>query len=323
MSIEMEPAEINSLPRLNEQGPDDLFICCASFEERCLSSAGTMGVDFLTRYAVIFMVEDPEFKQEIEHNMYRLQTELRKKTTEGVFVVTCQRGNPVEGVNQLSNILKQCKLDTDNSPFITIDISGFTKLYLLELLNYLVNERKLGMPRILHTTQKYLPTRLTRGIEQITTIPNYYGSPSLEKETAMVLFLGFEPDRALSVWKQFNPAKTIALITNPPRTGNPEYVKYARDNNADLLAQPSVSVRDVPSDNPQGVKEVLESVCGELEESHNVVIGPFGTKSQVVGVFLFCAQHRQVQVIYSFPATYTKSYLKRQPGATLVLPATL
>ncbi len=323
MSIEMEPAEIKSLPRLNEQGPDDLFICCASFEERCLSSAGTMGVDFLTRYAVIFMVEDPEFKQEIEHNMYRLQTELRKKTTEGVFVVTCQRGNPVEGVNQLSNILKQCKLDTDNSPFITIDISGFTKLYLLELLNYLVNERKLGMPRILHTTQKYLPTRLTRGIEQITTIPNYYGSPSLEKETAMVLFLGFEPDRALSVWKQFNPAKTIALITNPPRTGNPEYVKYARDNNADLLAQPSVSVRDVPSDNPQGVKEVLESVCGELEESHNVVIGPFGTKSQVVGVFLFCAQHRQVQVIYSFPATYTKSYLKRQPGATLVLPATL
>ena len=323
MSIVTEPTEITSLPRLNEKGPDDLFICCASFEERCLSSASTMGADFLTKYAVIFMVEDPAFKREIEHNMYRLQTELRKKTTEGVFVITCQRGNPVEGVGQLDKIMDKCKLNTEDGPYITIDISGFTKLYLLELLNYLVNQRKPGMPRILHTTQKYLPTRLTRGIEQITTIPNYYGSPSLEKETAMVLFLGFEPDRALSVWKQYNPARTIALITNPPRTGNPDYLKYARDNNTDLLSQPSVSVRDVPPDNPQGVKGVLESIYKELEETYNVVIGPFGTKSQVVGVFLFCFEHRKVQVIYSFPATYTKSYLKRQPGATLILPAAL
>jgi hypothetical protein len=194
---------------------------------------------------------------------------------------------------------------------------------LLELLNYLVNEKKLGMPRILHTTQKYLPTRLTRGIDQITTIPNYYGSPSLEKETALVLFLGFEPDRALSVWKQYNPAITIALITNPPRTGNPDYLKYARDNNIDLLSQPSVTVRDVPPDNPQGVRDMLSSIYNELKETYNMVIGPFGTKSQVVGVFLFCAEHRKVQVIYSFPATYTKSYLKRQPGATLILPAAL
>jgi hypothetical protein len=323
MSIAAEPTEITSLPRLNEQGPDDLFICCASFEERCLSSTHTMSVNFLTKYAVIFMVEDPAFKQEIEHHMYRLQTVLRNKTTEGVFVITCQRGSPVEGVGQLENIMKQCKLNNINGPFITIDISGFTKLYLLELLNYLVNEKKLGMPRILHTTQKYLPTRLTRGIEQITTIPNYYGSPSLEKETAMVLFLGFEPDRALSVWKQYNPAKTIALITNPPRAGHPDYLKYARDNNTDLLSLPSVIVRDVPPDNPQGARDVLESIYKELKETYNMVIGPFGTKSQVVGVFLFCAEYRKVQVIYSFPATYTKSYLKRQPGATLILPAGL
>ena len=323
MSTVTEPIEITSLPRLNDKGADDLFICCSSFEERCLSSANTMGVDYLTKYAVIFMVEDPQFKQEIEHNMYRLQTELRNKTTEGVFVITCQRSNPIEGVSQLENILKQCRLNNETGPYITVDISGFTKLYLLELLNYLVEEKRLCMPRILHTTQKYLPTRLTRGIEQITTIPNYYGIPSLEKETALVLMLGFEPDRALSVWKQYNPAKTIALITNPPRSGNPEYVKYARENNADLLSQPTVSVRDMPPDDPQGVKEVLESIYEEFEEDYNMVIGPFGTKSQVVGVFLFCTHHRNVQVIYSFPSTYTKSYLKRQPGVTLILPAAL
>jgi hypothetical protein len=320
MKAVMEPKEIKSLTRLNERGPDDLFICCASFEERCLSSTATMGADFLTKFAVIFVFEEPPYNKQVEHNMFQLQTQLRKKTTEGIFVISCQRENPLEGINQLEDILRQCKLKTDGGPHITIDISGFTKIYLLELLHYLAIVKSLAIPRLLHTTQRYLPTKLTRGIEQITTIPNFFGSPSLEKATVLTLFLGFEPERALAVWKQFNPAKTMALITNPPRYGNLDYLKYAQQNNANLLSQPSVEVRDVTADNPYAVKNVLETIYEETKDTFNMVIGPFGTKPQVVGVFLFCLEHRKVQVVYSFPATYTRSYLRRQPGPTLLLP---
>jgi len=320
MKAVTEPMEIKSLTRLNEHGPDDLFICCASFEERCLSSTAKMGVDFLTKFAVIFVVEEPLYKQQVEHNMFRLQTELRKKATEGIFVISCQRESPIEGINQLEDVLRQCKLKTDGGPFITVDISGFTKIYLLELLHYLVMDKSLGIPRLLHTTQRYLPTRLTQGIEQITTIPNFFGGSSLEKETVLVLFLGFEPERALAVWKQFNPARTIALITNPPRYGNLDYLKYAQQSNSSLLSQPSVEVRDVLADNPYAVKKVLEAIHEETKDSFNMVIGPFGTKPQVVGVFLFCSEHRKVQAVYSFPTTYTRSYLRRQPGPTLLLP---
>ena len=320
MKVVTEPMEIKSLTRLNEYGPDDLFICCASFEERCLSSTATMGADFLTKFAVIFAVEEPFYKKQVENNMFRVQTELRKKTTEGIFVISCQRENPLEGINQLEDVLRQCKLKTDEGPFITVDISGFTKIYLLELLHYLVIDKSLGIPRLLHTTQRYLPTRLTRGIEQITTIPNFFGSPSLDKATVLTLFLGFEPERALRVWKQFNPAKTIALITNPPRYGNLDYLKYAKQNNADLLSQASVEVRDVTADNPYAVKNVLKAIHEETKDKFNMVIGPFGTKPQVIGVFLFHLEHREAQVVYSFPATYTRSYLRRQPGSTLLLP---
>ncbi|MFC1901501.1 hypothetical protein ACFLX3_01030 [Chloroflexota bacterium] len=323
MKAVTEPAEIKSLSRINEHGPDDLFICCASFEERCLSSAAKMGVDFVTKFAVIFVVEEPLYRKQVEQNMFRLQTELRKKATEGIFVISCQRENPLEGINQLEDVLKQCQLKSSGGPYITVDISGFTKIYLLELLHYLVTEKNLGIPRLLHTTQRYLPTKLTRGIEQITTIPNYFGSPSLEKETALVLLLGFEPERALAVWKQLNPARTIALITNPPRHGNADYLKYARQNNTDLLSLPSVEVGDMPADNPYALKGVLEAVYEETKDSFNMVIGPFGTKPQVAGVFLFCQEHRKVQVIYSFPSTYTRSYLRRQPGTTLLLPVAL
>jgi len=320
MKAASEPIEVERLTKLNEYGPDDLFICCASFEDRCISSTSKMGTDFRTRFAVIFVIEEPFYKKQVDTNLLKLQSALGKRTAKGIFVISCKKEEPVDGVSQLKNIWEQCKPRDSKEPFITIDISGFTKIYLLELLHYLVIELNLGIPRMLHTTQTYLPTKLTRGVEQITTIPNFFGSPSLEKQTILILFLGFEPERSLAVWKHFNPSKTIALITNPPRYENLDYVKYARNNNSYLLSQPSVEVRDVPPDNPYAVKNVLEAIYNDTRGSFNMVVGPFGTKPQAVGMFLFCLERPKAQVVYSFPVKYTKSYLERMPGPTLLLP---
>ncbi|MFC1952368.1 hypothetical protein ACFLV8_01845 [Chloroflexota bacterium] len=320
MKTVAELVEVEHLTKLNEYGPDDLFICCASFEDRCLSSVSGMGTDFRTRFAVIFFIEESLYKKQVETNLFKLQSELGKRTTEGIFVIRCQRDGPIEGIAQLRNIWGQCKPRDRDEPFITIDISGFTKIYLFELLHYFMVELNLGLSRLLHTTQRYLPTKLTRGVQQITTINNFFGSISYEKETVLVLLLGFEPDRSLAVWKHFNPAKTIALITNPPRYGNLDYLKYARENNSFLLSQPSVEVIDVPADSPYVVKSVLEAIHNDTRGLFNMVIGPFGTKPQVIGVFLFCLDYPKVQVVYSFPVKYTRSYLKRKPGPTLLLP---
>ncbi len=320
MKAHDELVEIEHLTRLNEFGPDDLFICCASFEDRCISGGLKAGAGFRVKFSIIFVIEEAFFQRQVEANLFKLQTELSKKTSEGVFVIRCQRDDPVEGISQLKAIWPRCRPKDPDEPFITIDISGFSKIYLLELLHFLVAEQSLGIPRIIHTTQTYSPTRLTRGVEQITTVPNFFGTISFDKQNLLVLFLGFEPERALTVWKHFNPTRTIALITNPPRNGNLDYLEYARKNNSHLLAQPAVEVRDVPADDPHAVRNVLEAIYHEVRDSFNVIIGPFGTKPQTVGIFLFCLEHPKAQVVYSFPVDYTKSYLQRKPGRTLLLP---
>ena len=313
------PVEVDSLPRLNEYGPDDLFICCASFENRCLAAAAKMGTNFRVRFSVIFVIEEPRYQQLIDTNLYKLQSLLSRRTAEGVFVIRCQRDDPIDAISQLKGVWSRCHPKDDEEPFITIDISGLTKVYLLGLLHYLVAELNLGIPRVVYTTQTYSPTRLTQGVEQITTVANFFGSTSLDKETVLVLFLGFEPERSLSVWKHYSPARTIALITTP-RQGKIDYLKYAEKNNAFLLSQPSVEVRNVSADNPYNVRSVLEAIYDEIKGSYNMVIGPFGTKPQTVGIFLFWFEHTKVQIVYSFPIEYTKSYLKRKPGPTLILP---
>jgi hypothetical protein len=315
-----EPIPVDTLPRLNEYGADDLFICCASFEERCLSGALRLGSGFRVRYSVVFVIEEPFYTKEVDTNLYKLQGQLGRHTGEGVYIIRCQRDNPAEAISQLKSIWQKIKPKDSDDPHITLDISGFTKIYLLQLLYFIVAEQNLGIPRIIHTTQSYMPTKLTRGVEQITTVSNFFGTISFEKQTLLVLLLGFEPERSLSVWKHFNPSRTIALISNPPRDGQMDYLEYAQKNNAFLLSQPSVELRDMPPDDPYGVRSILENIYHEVRDVSNVVIGPFGTKPQTIGVFLFCLDHPKVQVVYSYPTSYTRSCLQRQPGTTLLLP---
>ena len=315
-----EPIPIDTLPRLNEYGSDDLFICCASFEERSLTGASRLGAGFRVRYSVIFVIEEPFYTKEVDANLSKLQGQLSHHTAEGVYIIRCQRDNPAEAISQLKNIWCKIKPKDSDEPYVTLDISGFTKIYLLQLLYFIVAEQNLGIPRIIHTTQSYMPTKLTRGVEQITTVANFFGTVSFEKQTLLVLLLGFEPERSLSVWKHFNPARTIALISNPPRDGQTDYLEYAQKNNAFLLSQPNVELRDVPPDDPYNVRNVLEGIYHEVRDVSNVVVGPFGTKPQTIGVFLFCLEHPKVQVVYSYPSSYTRSYLQRQPGVTLLLP---
>ncbi len=317
-----EPVVIKQLPRLNEYGPDDLFICCASFEERCASGAVKLAPSFRVRYSIIFVIEESFYSKEVSAQLVKLQSELSHHTSEGLYIIRCQRDNAADAIGQVKNIWQRVKPKDADEPYITLDISGFTKIYLLQLLHFLVAEQNLGIPRIIHTTQEYAPTRLTRGVEQITTVPNFFGTISYEKQTLLLLMLGFEPERCLSVWKHFNPVRTIALISNPPRDSQANYLEYAENSNATLLSQPNVERRDIPPDDPYGVRQSLEAIYHEVRDTYNVVIGPFGTKPQTVGVFLFCLEHPKVQVVYSFPTSYTRSYIMRQPGATLLLPLT-
>lgn len=316
-----EPIDVEPLTSLNEDGLDDLFICCASFEDRCISAASKMADDFRTRFSVIFAIEEPLYEEEVRENLRKLQIDLSTRTTERVLTILCQRQNPMDGLTQFKEIWKYIYHSMGStSPYITIDISGLTKIYLLELLHYLVIRLNLEIPRIIHTTQIYSPNKLTKGVEEIVTMPNFFGEPSPEKETLLVLFLGFEPERALTVWEHFYPLKTVALLTDPPRDGNLKYLKYAQENNTYLLSRPSVEVKNVPPDNPYEVKSALKAIWTDSQHSFNMIIGPFGTKSQTVGVFLFWLEHREVQVVYSFPVDYTRSYLRRKPSRTLLLP---
>ena len=87
-----EPTEVERLTRLNEYGADDLFICCANFEGRFVSCTLGMSADFRTRFAVVFVIEEPPCKKQVDNNRFRLQSELGKRRGEGAYVISYPNG---------------------------------------------------------------------------------------------------------------------------------------------------------------------------------------------------------------------------------------
>ena len=70
----------------------------------------------------------------------------------------------------------------------------------------------------------------------------------------------------------------------------------------------------MPPDDPFAARNVLEEIYHEVRDSYNMVIGPFGTKPQTIGVFLFCLEHPKAQVVYSFPVNLYQVLPAAQAG---------
>jgi len=99
-----QPLEIERLNRLNEFGPDDLFVCCASFEERCLSGPLKLDHNYRTNFSIIFVIDEILYKKQVESNLNNLKSILGSKSSQGVFIISCLRDSPVDAIAQLSNI---------------------------------------------------------------------------------------------------------------------------------------------------------------------------------------------------------------------------
>ncbi len=120
-----------------------------------VAGSAKAGPSYRVRFSVIFVIEDPFYQQVVEtiHAEAAIRSSA-KETSEGVFVIRCQRDNPIEGISQLKNIWNRCRPKDSDDSYITFDISGFTKIYLLELLYFLVAEQKSGNYRVLYTPRK-------------------------------------------------------------------------------------------------------------------------------------------------------------------------
>ena len=199
-------------------------------------------------------------------------------------------------------------LDNDVPSRITVDITSFSKIELLLVLRLLDRLRLLHHTRLLYTEPKEYAVVATSvwqspGISEVSIIPTFKGLYDSQRDLALVLFLGYEGDRALATWENVEPNATYVVIPRPAY--QPEWEGRTERHNAALLAALDFeeSVRYADSREPASTFNLLERLIGERDNVElNWYVSHLGTKLQLIGLYYFLARHPDtVSVIDSKP----------------------
>jgi hypothetical protein len=298
-----ELEKVDEIKTIEPESPDDAFICCASFEPRCKGATQKLAASYRTQFSIIFWYKEPNRTELRKKYMGEIKQEL-ERVSKSLIIIESSRNKPVEGIRKLQEEISEVGLSLCNKR-VTLDISTFTKQYALVLLK-LLNESKSGnCIRVLYTEpEEYGPHRggrLTEGLEKIVSVPFFGGYYNIEMKKLLVLFLGYEGERALAIWEEYAPDRTIAFIGKPGyRKG---WEKVSEELNHRLLEMPVIEKRTVSTLSPTDVIANLEKIY-EIYKDWNIYISPLGSKIQALGIYLFAKQHPEIQIVYAIPLEY-------------------
>jgi hypothetical protein len=294
-----------------EGDKDDIFVACASLEDRTTAVAKRFSKKHKIQHSLVFKYEEKDKTNLREQNFQMLKKTL-EIVSDNVFPILCDHHDVIDGISKFFKTCKDHGISMKDSN-VTMDITTFTKQFLLVLLKIVEKEAPKNL-RLFYTEPKDYASRwgepLSYGIIDIVSVPSYGGYYELEKESLLILLLGYEGDRAFATWQQFAPNKTIALVGRPSFRSSWE--GRVEKFNASLLAKlPSEDKSYIPTLDPFEVSHKLDRLIDEHKTKYNVSISPLGPKPQVVGCYLALRKHPEVQVLYAIPKFHNPKYTKQ------------
>ncbi len=135
--------ETEELKALREDKPDDLFITCVSFEERCTKSL-LLSQNYEAKNIIVFDYHELKDKKAISKEAISRVKTNRKTILEetrahvenekNIFLMECSRSAPRDGYYKFLEMCRMLGFSASSRGLaITIDISVFPKPYLLVL----------------------------------------------------------------------------------------------------------------------------------------------------------------------------------------------
>ncbi|WP_437225975.1 hypothetical protein SH661x_004340 [Planctomicrobium sp. SH661] len=298
-----------------------VFVTCVTEEDRCRGVIDRMG-GWRPQYTLLGTYAGSNARRDDHLTHCREELVSRHLAFE---VIECSEKDPANCLRQQITSLTRFVLD-QQAP-IVIDISVFTKRHLLMLLRWCDDMSAWGRLTIVYSepedyvVSEFIP--LTFGLESLQQIPGSPGVADCSRPVHLVLFLGYEGDRALAVYEQVQPMHTTIVIPSPPF--RPEWEGRTQIFNRDLLSLTG----DEPcqqSDalDPEDTTNLLQQLfVDNVRRGPNaVVISPLGTKPQTLGLFAYLREaHDPPAVIYASPLRHNQSFFSHGIGKSWILKA--
>lgn len=293
---------------------DDVFIACASFEGRTREVVEKLSEDYRVTNSFVFKYDEQNRTNLRDINFNKLMNTLIKHSN-NLFPNICNHHDPLDGIFKFENLCKNNSVDLKNKN-ITIDITTFTKQYLLVLFKFIEKQNPKSI-RLFYTEPEYYAVKwekpLSYGLIDIISVPTYGGHFYIGKDNLLILQLGYEGDRAYGIWERLAPHKTILLIGKP--SFKDSWEGRVEELNRKLISKlPKDSVIYIPTLDPFVVSKNLDGLIERHLLKFNIAISPLGPKPQVVGCYLAVKKYSDVQIIYAIPKSHEEEYFSKKVG---------
>lgn len=309
-------SQVSSNIQLVGKGTDEVFVACASFEDRTTAVASKLSPNYRISTSFVFKYDEKNRTALRDQNFERLVNSLVPHS-KNVFPIICDHHDPLDGISKMHDLCEAKRIALQGRS-ITIDITTFTKQYLLVLLKF-IEKQAPKSTRLFYTEPEDYAVKwdkpLSYGLIDIVSVPSYGGHFAVEKESLLILMLGYEGDRAYGIWERFTPHKTIVAV------GRPSFRDYwegrVEEFNRKLISKlPRDAVCYFHTLDPFEVSRNLDNLIELYSDRFNISVSPLGPKPQVVGCYLSVRRHPDVQIVYAIPKFHEEEYFSKRIGRT-------
>lgn len=286
----------------------DLFVCCSSFESRCLSIAENIDSEKITRALIC---ENEDFHFYATNNTKKLLSIFNEKGN----IVKLNTKNPIMVVNNLWEQIKNYVELKEQT--ILIDSTTFTHEELLILFRIIDKLTNLNNRVIfLYSTAKEYSVGdsqedkwLSRGIQNVRSVLGFPGQLLPSKHTHLIVLVGFEATRAAKIIDSYdNATVSIGFVPENQATLKLHYKANLLFFDYLAMAYPKLNKFEFSGIDPEQTKtDLLNQIA--LFSDHNTVIVPMNTKLSTIGVGMLASEINQIQLCYAPAKIYNyKNY---------------
>lgn len=284
--------------------PDDLFVACASFEDRSKSVSLNLPADYKAASALVyvnreFLCDAPGART--RRNLYQMIEALARRVgsvrvAEGSWLCAQTQWGVLRGALDAS-------LTSENTnPSITIDTTTFNRESLLVTALLLRTRFPASPIRLLYAAPDSHGEWLSRGFRAVRNVIGFAGIQHPSRPTLLVVLSGFESERTLKLIEEHEPALVLLGIGDPPT--RKEFLRRNELEHRVVLARQGVRKFQFPANDVEGCRAALAAELTRVVASYNIVLAPMSTKISTLAALAACETFPQVQITYCLPSEY-------------------
>jgi len=300
----------NSYPPFKPDGKT-AFFCHSSFEPRALASIRSSdrchGID----YSFVFHSNDYLGSEAYRENHGKIVEHLGSVSTNTPVEVPVDCENRDDLIHSYRDSIRKTLQQVDD---IALDMSTFTRGRMICLLDLIIREKG-DKPLYLFYSEpeKYATEQaenntawMTKGAKNIVSVPGFGGDRQTEKKKLLVLLLGHDAERAVSVVETVDPDMIVVVSQGTLKHRKKLQEVFLRIN-ANILEKYGPRIATIHTAPPRGweaVYDLFGRIHGMYCNQYNITACLDGTKMQVVGAVAFCQKHPGIELLYMEPEKY-------------------